>query len=47
MAPQRAVLKFSRTSRTRKNLLSLLNVFDFTRQSIEVIEYARFQNNYS
>ena len=43
MAPQRAVLKFSWTSRTRNNLLFLLQVFDFTRQSIEVIEHARFQ----
>ena len=40
MAPQRDVLKFSSASRTRKNLLFLLQVFDFTRQSIEVIEYA-------
>ena len=47
MAPQRAVLKFSWTSRTRENLMFLLQVFDFTRQSIEVIEDSRFQNNYS
>ena len=36
MALQRAVLKFYRT----------LEVPDFTRLSIEVIEYVRFQNNY-
>ena len=46
MAPQRAVLTFSWTLRTRKNVLFLLQVFDFTRQSIEVIEHGRFQNNY-
>ena len=47
MAPQRAVLKFCWTSRTRGNLMFLLQVFDFTRQSIEVIEDTRFQNNCS
>ena len=47
MAPKRAVLKFSWSSRTSENLMFLLQVFDFTRQSIEVIENTRFQNNYS
>jgi len=46
MAPQRVVLKFSWTSRTRGSLMFLLQVFDFTRQSIEVIEHTRFQYNY-
>ena len=32
--------------RTRKNWLLLLWLSDFSRLSIEVIEYARFQNNY-
>ena len=42
---QKAVLKFP--SRRRENLLFHLKESDFTKLSIEVIEKAMFQNNYS
>ena len=46
MAPKRAFLKCSLTFRSMKNYLFLIYVSDFTMWSIEVIEDARFQNQY-
>ena len=46
MAPKRAFLKCSLTFRSMKNYLFLIYVSDFTMRSIEVIEEARFQNQY-